>query len=112
MGVAQPSPAQLSSPSGVAVDAAGNVYIADFVNHRVRKVSPAGVITTLAGTGETGGAPVNKADPYFRARSTALFVDETLQFIRNHPDNYDPEFEAVFQKLVDRLEAQANAATR
>src|SRR6476659_5456694 len=31
--------------------------------------------------------------------------------IRDHPDNYDPAFETVFQKLVDRLEAQANAAT-
>jgi len=38
----------------------------------------------FVGTGETGGAAVTKADPYFRARSTALFVDEALQFIRNH----------------------------
>jgi N-acetylgalactosamine-6-sulfatase len=35
----------------------------------------------FVGTGETGGADVAKGDPYFRARSTELFVDETLRFI-------------------------------
>ena len=46
--------AQLRSPYGVAVDRQGNVYIADFPDHRLRKVSPGGTITTFAGTG-TGG---------------------------------------------------------
>jgi uncharacterized protein (TIGR03437 family) len=43
--------APLSSPSGVAVDAAGNVYIADAGNYRIRKVSAGGIITTFAGDG-------------------------------------------------------------
>ncbi len=43
-----------TSPYGVAVDSAGNVYIADSFNHRVRKVDTAGVITTIAGTGVAG----------------------------------------------------------
>lgn len=45
--------AKLSLPSGVA---AGNgwIYIADTGNNRVRQVSPSGVITTLAGTGDSG----------------------------------------------------------
>jgi sugar lactone lactonase YvrE len=49
--------AQLSYPQGVALDAAGNVYIADSSNQRVRKVSASGIITTVAGNGsccETG----------------------------------------------------------
>lgn len=44
------SAAQLSSPDGVAVDGAGNLYIADRSNHRIRRVT-AGVVTTIAGTG-------------------------------------------------------------
>lgn len=43
--------AQLNSPQGIAVDAAGNVYIADSLNNRVRKVDTKGVITTFAGNG-------------------------------------------------------------
>ena len=45
--------AQLNGPEGVAVDSAGNLYIADFGNNRIRKVSN-GVITTVAGTGTPG----------------------------------------------------------
>ena len=43
--------AKLSSPTGVAVDGSGNVYIADTGNNRVREVSAAGIIKTIAGTG-------------------------------------------------------------
>jgi uncharacterized protein (TIGR03437 family) len=42
--------ARLNYPTGVAVDSAGNLYIADRDNSRIRKVSPAGTITTIAGT--------------------------------------------------------------
>lgn len=48
--------AQLSAPMDVAVDAAGVVYIADQLNHRIRKVALNGVITTIAGTGSPGSA--------------------------------------------------------
>src|ERR1700723_1553814 len=43
--------ATLDSPTGVAVDAAGNVYIADRHNQRIRELSASGTITTLAGSG-------------------------------------------------------------
>lgn len=46
--------ALLSGPSGVAVDATGNVYIADASNQRVRKVDTKGMITTVAGNGAKG----------------------------------------------------------
>ena len=48
--------AQLNSPNGVAVDSAGNLYIADTSNHRIRQVAPAGTISTVAGTGTAGSS--------------------------------------------------------
>jgi sugar lactone lactonase YvrE len=72
--------AQVSSPSGVALDAAGNLYIADTGNNRIRQVV-AGVITTIAGTGGfgfsgEGGEPALAAQ--FRAPA-GLVLDPTAQ---------------------------------
>ena len=68
--------ARLNSPSGVAVDGDGNVYIADQYNSRIRKVDSTGVITTIAGTGERGfsgdGGPATQSRLYF---PTGVAVD-------------------------------------
>ena len=44
----------LASPAGLALDGAGNLYIADAFNNRIRMVSPSGIITTVAGNGAAG----------------------------------------------------------
>jgi sugar lactone lactonase YvrE len=46
--------AGLNEPNGIALDSAGNLYIADTNNNRIRKVDLAGIITTVAGTGVAG----------------------------------------------------------
>ena len=60
---------ELSSPQAVAVDAAGNLYIADTNNHRIRRVDASGTITTFAGTREYGfsgdGGPAVQAKLYY-----------------------------------------------
>ena len=62
--------AELQYPGGVGIDSAGNLYIADQRNDRIRKVSAAtGIITTIAGTGTQGfsgdGGPATSAELYY-----------------------------------------------
>jgi len=47
--------AQLGAPSGIAVDAAGNIYFSDLGKHVIRKINTSGIISTIAGTGNTSG---------------------------------------------------------
>jgi hypothetical protein len=48
--------AQLNAPGGIATDSSGNVYIADQDNQEIRKMTPAGVVTTIAGSPGNGGS--------------------------------------------------------
>ncbi len=63
--------AQLAAPFAVAVADDGSIYIADFDNHRVRRVDAHGVIATIAGTGEPGG--VGDGGPAVAAQLTHPF---------------------------------------
>jgi sugar lactone lactonase YvrE len=78
--------ASFNEPTGVAVDAVGNLYIADTFNGRIRKVTPAGVITTVAGNGQPGysgdGGPATAASlagPWGLAEDAAgnLYIADT-----------------------------------
>jgi sugar lactone lactonase YvrE len=67
--------AKFSVPNGVAVDSAGNVYVADTQNHRIRKITPAGVVTTFAGS-DRGYADGTGAAAKF-AEPDGMAVDST-----------------------------------
>ena len=67
--------AQFYFPAGVAVDGSGNVYVADSYNNTIRKVTPAGVVTTVAGTaGNSGSADGTGAAARFN-RPSGVAVD-------------------------------------
>jgi hypothetical protein len=57
--------ARINGPRGTTVDSEGSLYFADYFNHRVRKVDSKGIITTIAGTGQSGfsgdGGPATQA---------------------------------------------------
>jgi sugar lactone lactonase YvrE len=67
--------AELSGPTGVAVDGQGNVYIADTRNQRVRKVNSSGTITTFAGGGPGINGPSGRATDAFLNNPTGVAVD-------------------------------------
>ncbi len=81
--------ARLYYPRAVAADAAGNVYVADSLNQRVRKIAPAGTIRTIAGTGERGysgdGGPAMDAQ---LAGPSGLLVDTAGNVYISDAGNY------------------------
>src|SRR5438309_11680650 len=44
----------MALPKGVTIDSTGTLYVADTANHRIRRISPAGVVTTVAGNAVQG----------------------------------------------------------
>ena len=82
--------AMLNEPFDVTLDSKGRIYIADFRNHRIRRVDESGIITTIAGTGEPGydgdGGPATAAalhGPYgvFVDARDNLYISDSLNHV-------------------------------
>jgi NHL repeat len=67
--------AHFQNPNGVAADSAGNVYVADTNNQTIRKITPAGVVTTLAGTAEMSGSADGTGAAARFAAPTGVAID-------------------------------------
>ena len=81
--------AQFNSPVRVAVTSSGDVYVADYQNHRIRKITQAGVVSTLVGNGTQGsqdgvGSSATITNPYGLVSDSAgnLIVSDGNHFIR------------------------------
>lgn len=68
--------ARFALPGGIAIDKHGNLYIMDRGNFRIRKITPAGKVSTVAGTGEQGGQDGNKNEARFSLDTHDLVVDK------------------------------------
>ena len=67
--------AEFNTPNGVVVDANGNVFVTDVLNARIRKISPSGEVTTLAGSGNFGNLDGNGTSASFGLLSWAMAID-------------------------------------
>ena len=81
--------AQIATPGGLALDLAGNLFLAEFWAGRLRKIDPAGIITTIAGTGEqrsTGDMGLATDAALDRPRNLAAGYDGRLYVAENYAD--------------------------
>jgi streptogramin lyase len=71
------SAASFGEPAGIAVDTNGNVYVAEYANHTIRKIAPGGVVTTLAGEPGEGGSTngIGSAARFLNPLGVAVGVD-------------------------------------
>lgn len=99
--------AAFNTPSALALDSAGNLYVADTGNNRVRKVTPEGLVTTLAGDGATGYADGPAAQAQFNAPVGVAVDKEGNVYVA---DTYNDRVRLITKEGVVRTLAGAGSA--
>jgi sugar lactone lactonase YvrE len=97
----QGSNAKFYDPAGLAVDAAGNIYVADTLNRTIRKITPEGLVSTLAGTaGQIGSADGSGAAARFSG-PISIAVDSTGSLYVLDAGYYSPDSRsAIIRKIT------------
>lgn len=83
----QGAAASFTNPSGIAVDNNGTVYVADRLNHRIRSITPAGLVSTLAGAGTVGSVDGEAAAAKFNQPYGVAVNDKGMVVIGDLTNN-------------------------
>ncbi|MGD0771575.1 MAG: SMP-30/gluconolactonase/LRE family protein [Candidatus Solibacter sp.] len=106
-----PLSAEFSSPGAVALDSSGNLYIADTVNHCIRKIS-GNIITTIAGTGGTAGSTGDGAaatSAYLSSPSALAFDSSGNLYIADTGNNVIRKISGTTISTVVGIQGQGGA---
>ncbi|HWZ22633.1 MAG TPA: T9SS type A sorting domain-containing protein, partial [Cytophagaceae bacterium] len=99
--------ASFNQPEGLAIDASGNIYVADAVNNKIRKITPAGVVTTLAGSGAIGSVDANGTLASFEF-PTDMAVDASGNvYISDEANNKIRKISATGETVETAIEDQS-----
>ena len=111
-GDGQGTQAHFDHPNGVAVDGDGNIIVADTGNHRIRKISPDGNVSTLAGSGEEGFVDGQGVQAEFNCPSGVavdgkgnIWVSDTWnhRICKITPDKFVSTFASKHSHVVDQI---------
>lgn len=81
------SAASFYAPAGLAIDATGNIYVADLFNNKIRKITSAGVVTTLAGSGTAGKVNATGAAASFYAPAGITVATNGIVYVAESGNN-------------------------
>lgn len=87
--------AQFENPNGIAIDSVGNLYVADEANHCIRKITPAGVVSTYAGSGIAGFADGNALDAKFLYPTGVAIDSSNHVYVADSQNNRIRKIDAV-----------------
>jgi sugar lactone lactonase YvrE len=79
--------ASFNTPAGITIDASGNLYVADEFNQKIRKITPAGVVTTVAGSGAVGNTNGPAAAATFNYPAGVAIDANGIIYVADHSNN-------------------------